>query len=277
VDDGSRDRSMEVLSNETSNDPNVKVLSFSRNFGHQVAISAGIEFASGDAVIVMDADLQDPPEIIPELVEKWRQGLDVVYATRRRRDGETILKKLTARIFYRLIKTLTRFDIPVDTGDFRLMSRAVVDVFLAMPERQRYIRGMISWIGFKQGAVYYERARRARGETKFTYAKMMRFAVDGITSFSYVPLQMASYLGFFSALVSLLLIVGTIYVKLYNNQAIPGWASIVIVMLFLGGIQLMMIGLLGEYLGRMYEEKKQRPLYIVQKAINFSQSSAKKN
>lgn len=269
VDDGSNDASFDSLGVYARKDDRLKVVSFSRNFGHQVALTAGLEHAQGSAIVVIDADLQDPPELIPELVAKWKEGFDVVYAIRKSRVGETWFKLLTAKIFYRFIRQMTHFDIPTDTGDFRLMSRRVVKIFLAMPEQQRYIRGMIAWIGFRQTGIFYNREERIDGKTKFTLSKMSRFALDGITSFSYVPLQLASYAGFASALVSFGLMLIGIYQKLFSDVTIKGWTSTVVITLFLGGIQLIMIGVLGEYIGRIHSEIKRRPLYIVKQALNI--------
>lgn len=270
VNDGSRDDSQSRLLEEAEKDPRVKVICLSRNFGHQIAITAGIEFCRGNAVIVMDGDLQDPPELIPQMIERRKEGFDVVYAVRKKRKGETWLKLLTAKLFYRIMRKLTNHDIPVDTGDYRLMSRRVVDVFLSMPERLRFIRGMVTWAGFRQIGIEFERDQRFSGDAKYTYTKLLRLALDGITSFSYVPLQLSSYLGFVSATLSFVVMFGALYAKLIGKPTIiEGWASMFVMALFLGGIQLLMIGCLGEYVGRIYEESKKRPLYIVQSMVNI--------
>lgn len=269
VDDGSHDQSLALLEKASLTDKRIKVISFSRNFGHQVAITAGMEFSTGEAIVIIDADLQDPPELIPQMMHKWKEGFEVVYAVREDREGETFLKKLTASVFYRLLKSVTEFDIPVDTGDFRLMDRRVVDAFLAMPERNRYIRGMISWVGFRQTGVTYHRAARSEGQTKFTFRKMLRFALEGITSFSYVPLQLASLLGVLCATMAFLMLIYVFASKFFDHQVVRGWTSQMAITIFLGGIQLLMIGVLGEYLGRLVTEQKKRPLYIVNKKTNF--------
>lgn len=269
VNDGSHDGSADLLEEFSAKDKRIKVVSFSRNFGHQVAITAGMEFATGQAIVIIDADLQDPPEIIPEMMRKWREGFEVVYAVRADRDGEGFVKKLTAAVFYRLLKAMTEFDIPVDTGDFRLMDRRVVNAFLAMPERGRYIRGMISWVGFRQTGVKYDRAARTQGGTKFTLRKMTRFALEGITSFSYAPLHFASLFGVGCASVSFLMLIYVFLSKVLDNHVVRGWTSLMAVVIFLGGIQLLMIGILGEYIGRLVTEQKRRPLYIVSKKSNL--------
>ncbi len=270
VDDGSRDDSLSVLKRAASQDPRLKVISFSRNFGHQIAVTAGMEYASGKAIVIIDADLQDPPEVIPKMVAKWKEGVDIVYGQRDQRLGETWMKKLTASGFYRLIAQLTTFQIPLDTGDFRLVSRRVVNAFLSMPERRRFVRGMFSWVGFRQAGVSYSRETRHSGKTNYTYTKMFRLALDGITSFSTVPLHLASYLGFAAAGVGFLLIIYSVYQKFFGLETMRGWTSLSVIVLFLGGIQLLVIGLLGEYIGRMQDELKGRPLYILQETVNVN-------
>jgi dolichol-phosphate mannosyltransferase len=271
VNDGSRDRTEALAKSICDNDPNVRLVSFSRNFGHQIAVTAGLDNASGEAVVVIDADLQDPPEVIVEMIGKWREGCHVVYGARVRRKGESLFKLVTAAAFYRLIRRLTKVDIPVDTGDFRLMDRKVVDQLLTMRERNRFVRGLVSWVGFRQEKVEYVREQRFAGETKYPLKKMVRFAVDGVISFSDVPLKISSVFGFICAMLSFLLIVYGLAIKLFfPERAIPGWASVFSVVLFLGGVQLICIGILGEYLGRVYDEIKQRPLYVVKDKTNFN-------
>jgi polyisoprenyl-phosphate glycosyltransferase len=269
VNDGSRDSTEILLRQLELTDDRVRVLSLSRNFGHQVAITAGIEYADGDAVVVIDADLQDPPEIIAEFVAQWRAGYDVVYGVRSERNGETAFKLWTAKLFYRLIGRLSETKIPVDTGDFRLMGRRAVDALLAMPERDRFIRGMVSWLGFSQVPVPYRRAPRLAGKTKYPLLKMVRFAIDGIVSFSTVPLRLATYLGFLVSTLAVLGILVAVYARLFGKNWVQGWASIVIAILFLGGVQLTCLGIVGEYVGRIYGEVKHRPLYFVREHFGF--------
>lgn len=273
VNDGSKDRSREILSHVCSQDDRVKVIQFSRNFGHQIAITAGLDHASGDAVVVIDGDLQDPPEVIPRLVKKWQEGYEVVYAIRESREGDGLFKKLTAAIFYRLLGSFTRIEIPKDTGDFRLMSRRAVSEFRALKEKARFVRGLVSWIGFRQTGIAFARDRRLAGETKYPLRKMLRFALDAITSFSQVPLQMATYLGFVISIVCFGYIVYAILLKLLTDAPILGWASLIVAMLFLGGIQLITLGMIGEYVGRIYEEVKARPLYIIEELTGFRHGS----
>jgi dolichol-phosphate mannosyltransferase len=236
---------------------------FARNFGHQLAVTAGLDYSHGDAVIIIDADLQDPPEVIPEMIGKWREGYEVVYAVRAEREGESWFKLFTASIFYRLIYRITEVNIPLDTGDFRLMDRKVVDVLNQMRERHRFLRGMSSWVGFNQTGVAYKRSARFAGETKYPLKKMVKFASDAITGFSYLPLQIATYLGFISAGISILAIPVVVIARLAGAQAFLGQATTLIAVLFLGGVQLISLGILGEYIGRLYDEAKGRPLYIV--------------
>lgn len=268
VNDGSRDDSAEIIASLHAKDSRVKGISFSRNFGFQIAVTAGLEHASGNAVVLTDADLQDPPEVIPKMIAKWREGYDVVYGVRASREGETWFKKLTASAFYRLIDSITGIDIPLDTGDFRLMDRRVVNSILGMRERNRFLRGMVPWVGFKQTGVEYERAARFAGESKFSSVKqMIPFAIDAITSFSYFPLQIATYLGFFIAFLSLIAIMLVILLRLVgDNLAFEGQATTLVMVLFLGGIQMISLGIIGEYLGRIYDEVKGRPLYLIDKA-----------
>jgi dolichol-phosphate mannosyltransferase len=266
VNDGSRDGTLQAIRDEMTRRPHIVLVNLSRNFGHQLAATAGIEIARGAAVVLMDGDLQDPPELIEAFLAKWRDGYDVVYAVRRTRKGESAFKVLTARLFYRAIKRLTRVAIPVDTGDFRLMSRRVVDALRRSPERHRFLRGMVSWVGFNQTGVEYDRDERRSGVTKYPLPKMIRFAIDGITSFSDVPLRFASYLGFSASLVAFVYALWVIGFKLFSLKPpgyTPGWASTIVAVMFLGGVQLITLGILGEYIGRIYDEVKGRPLYLI--------------
>jgi glycosyltransferase involved in cell wall biosynthesis len=263
IDDGSSDGSREWIQAEAARDEHLRPVIFARNFGHQIGVTAGLDYSRGEAVVIMDADLQDPPEVIPQLVEHWRQGYDVVYAVRAEREGETWFKRFTAALFYRLINRITDVNIPVDTGDFRLMDRAVVDALASMREQHRFPRAMVAWVGFKQIGVPYRRAARFAGETKYPFRKMLRLALNAITGFSYFPLQIATYLGFVSAGLSILAIPVVAILRLVGNQAFFGQASTLIAVLFLGGVQLISLGILGEYIGRIYDEAKGRPLYIV--------------
>jgi dolichol-phosphate mannosyltransferase len=241
-------------------------LIFARNFGHQIAVTAGLDYSRGDAAVIIDADLQDPPEVILDLIAQWRAGFEVVYAIRSEREGETWFKEFTASLFYRLIYRITDVDIPRDTGDFRLLDRKVVDVMGQMRERHRFLRGMSVWVGFKQTGVEYKRAARFAGETKYPFKKMLKFATDAVTSFSYFPLQMAMYLGFVAAGISILAIPVVVFLRASGSQAFFGQATTLIAVLFLGGVQLISLGILGEYIGRLYDEAKGRPLYIVSEA-----------
>lgn len=266
VNDGSTDGTSTAVRREMERRRNVVLVNLSRNFGHQLAATAGIEIAGGDAVVLMDGDLQDPPELVEAFVRKWRQGFDVVYAVRRTRKGESPFKIFTARIFYRVIKRLTKIAIPLDTGDFRLMSRRVVDALRRSPERHRFLRGMVSWVGFNQTAIEYDRDVRHAGTTKYPLTKMIRFAMDGITSFSDIPLRFASYFGFAVSAIAFVYALVVIGFKLFSLKPpayTPGWASTIVAVLFLGGVQLMSLGILGEYLGRVYDEVKGRPLYLI--------------
>jgi len=266
VDDGSTDGSTELIRELAKRDKHVRPVIFARNFGHQIAITAGWDYARGDAVIVIDADLQDPPELIPEMVKKWREGYEVVYAVRAEREGESWFKLWTASLFYRIIARITDVNIPLDTGDFRLMDRKVVDVLKSMRERHRFPRGMSAWVGFRQIGVEYKRAARVAGETKYPFRKMFRLALNAITSFSYFPLQVATYFGFFSAGIAIFAIPVVVYLRASGSQAFFGQATTLIAVLFLGGVQLISLGILGEYIGRLYDEAKGRPLYIVREA-----------
>lgn len=263
VDDGSRDRSRELISELAEKDSRVRPVIFARNFGHQIAVTAGLDYSRGEAVVIIDADLQDPPEVILDLIEKWKEGYEVVYATRAEREGETWFKLFTAAAFYRLIQRITDVDLPMDTGDFRLLDRKVVEVLNQMRERHRFLRGMSVWVGFRQTGVEYQRAERYAGETKYPLSKMIQFASDAITSFSYFPLQLAMYLGFITAGLSIIAIPVVIALRLAGWHAFQGQASTLIAVLFLGGVQLISLGILGEYVGRLYDEAKGRPLYIL--------------
>ncbi|AKG37421.1 glycosyltransferase family 2 protein [Paenibacillus durus] len=269
VNDGSRDRSADIIREIADRDVHVKLIDFSRNFGHQIAITAGMDYARGEAVVVIDADLQDPPEVILELIAKWKQGYEVVYAKRLKRHGETLFKKITAKLFYRLLSRLTSVDIPTDTGDFRLIDRKVCDVLRELKEKNRYVRGLVSWVGFRQTMVEYVREERFAGETKYPLKKMIRFALDGITSFSHKPLKIASYLGFLLSFSSFVFLFFVLMQKWFTSRTVPGWASIVGVNLLFNGIVLMILGVIGEYIGRIYDESKDRPLYIVREAVGY--------
>lgn len=272
VDDGSRDRTRALLKTFAEQDSRIKLIGFSRNFGHQIAVTAGIDAAAGDAVVLIDADLQDPPEVIHEMIAKWREGYDVVYGTRTERVGESAFKLATARWFYRLLNYLSDVPIPLDTGDFRLMSRNVVDTLKAMPERDRFVRGLVSWVGFNQTALPYKRVARFAGESKYPLRKMLRFAADGILSFSTKPLHVSAILGMVSAFIALLGIIYALLLRLFTNIWVEGWTALFIAVLFIGGVQLISVGILGEYIGRIYTEIKRRPLYVVQESVGFEAS-----
>jgi dolichol-phosphate mannosyltransferase len=269
VDDGSRDRTRELLKAFAAADRRVKLVCFARNFGHQIAVTAGIDAAAGDAVVIMDADLQDPPEVVAEMIAKWREGYDVVYGRRTERAGESVFKLATARGFYRVLNRLSDVPIPLDTGDFRLMSRSVVDTLRAMPERDRFVRGMVSWVGFRQTDLPYRRAERFAGQTKYPLHKMLRFATDGILSFSTKPLQISVAMGMLCASLALLGIVYALVLRLFTNTWVEGWTALFIAILFIGGVELLSVGILGEYIGRIYHEIKNRPLYVVQEYLGF--------
>lgn len=266
VDDGSTDGSTACIQRLAQADPHVRPLIFARNFGHQLAVTAGLDYSRGQAVIIMDTDLQDPPEVIPDLIARWREGYEVVYAVRTEREGETRFKRLTAAIFYRLINRITDVDIPLDTGDFRLLDRKVVAVLNRMRERHRFPRAMAAWVGFRHVGVPYRRSARHAGETKYPFRKMFRLALNAVTGFSYFPLQLATYFGFAAAGLSALAIPLVIYIRLAGSQELAGQATTLIAVLFLGGVQLISLGILGEYIGRLYDEAKGRPLYIVREA-----------
>lgn len=267
VDDGSRDGTVRLLSEMAAKDPRWRAVVLSRNYGHQVALTAGLDHARGDVLAVLDADLQDPPELIATMLEKWREGYDVVYGQRARRDGESALKLLTARVFYRLLRSLSGVDIPPDVGDFRLMDRKAVEALKRMPERSRFVRGMVAWCGFRQCPVVFDRPARAAGVTKYPWMKMARFAADAIFSFSVVPLRLATLAGLLVMAAGVLEILRTLYLRFVLGGIVPGFTSIFISVLFLGGLNLVVLGILGEYIGRIYVESKGRPLYFVQELL----------
>lgn len=275
VNDGSRDRTMEKANLIASADPNVRLIDFSRNFGHQIAISAGMDYAQGEAIVVIDADLQDPPEVILQMIAKWKEGYEVVYGRRLKRKGETLFKKLTALAFYRLLRSMTNVDIPLDTGDFRLIDRKVCDVLRSLKEKNRFVRGLISWIGFRQTSVEYVREERFAGETKYPLKKMIGFALDAITSFSYKPLKIATYLGFFLSLGSFVYLLIILYQRLFTSTTVEGWTTIVGLNLLFNGIILLLLGVIGEYIGRIYDESKSRPLYIVRETLGYAEQAEK--
>lgn len=269
IDDGSVDDSLRQLKALAAQEGRYRVVSFGRNFGHQIAITAGVDYAEGRAVVVMDADLQDPPEVVRQMLAQHEQGFDVVYGVRSKRHGETIFKKLTAAAFYRIMRVMIGFDLPLDTGDFRLMSRRVVLTLRSLRERHRFVRGMVAWIGFRQTSVYYERQGRFAGETKYPLSKMLRFAIDGITSFSILPLRFATWMGVLAGFCAVLIGMWALYQKLVNGHTVQGWTTIMVLVAAGTSAQLLMTGVLGEYVGRIYEEVKRRPLYTVQEEYNI--------
>jgi len=271
IDDGSTDGTLPILQEFANKNNEVKLIVFSRNFGNQAAVSAGLNYCIGDCAIIIDADLQDPPELLPELIAKWQEGYEVVFAQRVARKGESQFKKMTASIFYRLLQKLTQVDIPPDTGDFRLIDRKVITTLNEMPEKNRFLRGMVSWAGFRQTGITYVREERFAGETKFPFFKMLKFALTGITSFSFVPLQLASYFGFIVSAGAFISGLYVLYLKFFTDKTIQGWTSLMIALLFLGGIQLITLGIVGEYIGRMSDEVKQRPAYVIRETVNFNQ------
>ena len=272
VNDGSRDNTLECLIEHHLQDPRLKVVNLSRNYGKEIALSAGLDHANGEAVIPIDADLQDPPELIEDLVAKWQEGYDVVYATRRSRQGESWLKRLTANAFYRIIDSMSRVPIPRDTGDFRLIDRRVVDAIKRLPERTRFMKGLFAWVGYKQTSVLFDRPSRYKGGSKWNYWRLWNFALDGITSFSFVPLKVWSYIGLLVAIPSFFYATFLVLRTLVLGIDLPGYASIMVAVLFLGGVQLVSLGVIGEYLGRVYEEVKGRPLYLVRETYGFESS-----
>jgi polyisoprenyl-phosphate glycosyltransferase len=272
VDDNSDDGTYQLLLELQSRDPRCKIIRLARNFGHQIAISAGLDHASGDAVVVMDADLQDPPEVVPELIERWQEGYEVVYAVREHREQEPWLKRMTAAAFYRVIARLSSVRLPVDVGDFRLVDRRALDAFRSMPERRRYVRGMFAWVGFNQTGVAYARSGRFAGEPKYSFAQSARLAVDGVVSFSNAPLRLALFGGFLFSLLSFLGGVTAVVAKLAGAFTVPGWASIIVAVTFLGGLQLILMGMMGLYIGRIYDEVKARPLYVVRERVGLGEA-----
>lgn len=270
INDGSKDRTREMLLEICKADTRVKLIDFARNFGHQVAITAGMDYAAGQCMVIIDGDLQDPPELIPDMVRLWREGNDVVYGKRISRQGETFFKKMTAKVFYRLLNKLTDVDIPVDTGDFRLIDRRVCEALKQLPERSRYVRGLMSWVGFKQVAIEFERNERFAGQTKYPFKKMLKLAMDGIMSFSYKPLKISSYLGTILSFFSFLYFIFVLLQKIFfPHTTQSGWASLIAVSLLFNGIILLMLGIIGEYIGRIYDEARGRPLYIISELKNM--------
>lgn len=275
INDGSRDKTLEIAEELCQKDKHLKVINFSRNFGHQIAVTAGMEYSSGQAVVIIDADLQDPPEVILQMIEKWKEGYDVVYGRRLKRKGETFFKKITAKLFYRFLDSMTSVTMPVDTGDFRLIDRKVCDTMNSLTEKNRYVRGLVSWVGYKQTAVEYVREERFAGETKYPLKKMLKLAADAIMSFSYKPLKIAGFVGALLSVFSFIYLIIIIWQRLFTNTTVTGWASILAVMLFFNGVTLILHSVTGEYIGRIYEETKNRPLYIVRDTIGFEQEDNK--
>ncbi|MBJ8055754.1 glycosyltransferase family 2 protein [Bacillus cereus] len=274
VNDGSTDRTMEILKGISAEDSRAKIINFARNFGHQIAVTAGIDVAKGDAIVIIDADLQDPPEVIPELIAKWEEGYEVVYAKRKRRDGETWFKLVTAKYFYRFLNFMSDINIPKDTGDFRLIDCKVADVFKQMTERNRFVRGMMSWIGFRQTYIEYARNERFAGETKYPLKKMMKFASDGIIAFSTKPLRMVMTLGLISVLISIVVLIYSVIVKIIGQDIQTGWASLMVAITFFSGVQLLGLGIVGQYIARIYDESKNRPIYVVKETVNIEEDIA---
>lgn len=268
INDGSTDNSLKIMKQLQTHDKRIKIIDFSRNFGHQIAITAGIDFTSGDAVITIDADLQDPPEVIPDLIKKWKEGYEVIYGIREKRKGENFFKKITALIFYRLINKMTMINMPPDSGDFRLIDKKVVNNLKNIRENNRYVRGLTYWIGFKQIGVPYERDKRFAGKSKYPIKKLFKLAYDAIFSFSNFPLKIATYFGFIVSFLSFLYLIYALIIKLFTNSVIHGWTSLMISILFLSGVQLICLGIIGEYIARINDEVKKRPLYIIKEIID---------
>lgn len=263
INDGSHDESLPLIKALASKDPRVKYLDFSRNFGHQLAVMAGLDHCIGDAAVIIDADLQDPPELIRDMWKKWKEGYEVVYAQREKREGETVVKKLTAKWFYRILKSWTSVDIPIDTGDFRLIDRKIIELLKTMPEKHKYLRGQIAWLGFRQTKVTFKRSAREWGETGYSFGKSLQLAIDGITAFSTVPLRMVTYFGFICSLIAFVVILYALYSKYFFDDTVPGWASLMTSILFIGGVQMIALGVIGEYLSRIHDNVRHRPDYIV--------------
>lgn len=273
VNDGSKDKTIDILKEIANEDKAVKIIDFARNFGHQNAVTAGVCHSKGDAVVIIDADLQDPPELIMDMIQKWKQNYDVVYAKRIKRKGETWFKLITAKYFYKFLAHMSDVSIPTNTGDFRLMDKKVVESFKAMPERNRFIRGMISWIGFDQTYIEYERDERLAGETKYPLKKMIKFAKDGIIAFSSKPLRLMTSLGCMTIALAFIILVYSLVIKFFGSSAEPGWTSLMVAITFFSGVQLLSLGILGEYIARIYDESKNRPLYIIKDRINFDNNT----
>lgn len=270
VNDGSKDKTLEILENIAEKDKNVKIISFSRNFGHQAAVTAGLKYVTGDAIVIMDADLQDPPELVPDMLKKWEEGYEVIYGKRKTREGESAFKLLTAKAFYSTLNKLSDVEIPKDTGDFRLVDKKVVDVINSLPEHNKFLRGLFSWVGFKQYAYEYERKERFAGKTKYPLKKMLKLAQDGILSFSTKPLKIVGGFGILSVIISICILIYSILSFAFKwNNLTPGWTSLMCTMTFLGGVILISLWMIGEYIARIYDETKQRPQYIVDKTINI--------
>ncbi len=274
IDDGSKDDTFAIVSALADHDPHLKLVRFARNFGHQTATTAGIDLAAGDTVTVIDADLQDPPELIPQMVELWRGGADIVFAVRESRAGESAFKKATASAYYRLLRRTARVDIPLDTADFRLMSRKATEGLKAMRERSRYMRGLVGWMGLNRASITYNRDPRFAGETKYPLHKMLRLATDGIMSFSTSPLQLATVLGVASAALGFLVALGAIVTKVTGGYVVPGWTSTIVAVLFVGGVQLITLGVIGAYIGRVYDEVRNRPLYLIEAVQGFDDETS---
>jgi len=277
INDGSKDDTYFRLRDIASSNKEVRVINFARNFGHQIAITAGMDYAKGDAIVIIDADLQDPPRVILQMVDKWKEGYQVVYGKRLQREGETFFKKFTAKVFYRFLDSMTDVKLPVDVGDFRLIDRKVCDALKCLPERSRYVRGLVSWVGFRQTSVEYHREKRFAGETKYPLSKMLKLAGDGIFSFSYKPLKLATFLGMLVSAFSFIYLIIVLVQRIVKNDVAAGWASSMAVSLFLNGVMLIVIGIMGEYVGRIYEEVKARPLYVVGELMGFGEDKDKQD
>ena len=273
INDGSKDKTLEILKEIAKENKNVKIISFSRNFGHQCAVTAGLRYVTGDAIVIIDADLQDPPELIPEMIKLWEEGNEVIYGKRKSREGESRFKLLTASMFYKTLNALSDVEIPKDTGDFRLVDRKVVEVINSLPEHNKFLRGLFSWVGFKQKAYEYERKERYAGKTKYPLKKMLKLAQDGIFSFSIKPLKIVGAMGILSVLISVILFVYAVLSYAFNwNNLVPGWTSLMVTMTFIGGMILISLWMIGEYIGRIYDETKRRPEYIIEKTYNIDES-----